>query len=145
MRKRAMESFSETDKRLKSEEEDKQMRKRNTGSDASLFLLKKLEMDREMKERKLELKREEAQRRQEKEEREEERRRQDEERRREKEEREEDRRRRDEEMRRDREEREETRRRRDEADREKRMELLQQQLMQQNQMIVMLLKNKHEK
>ena len=71
--------------RIKSDKDGPSRKRRNTGSDASEFLLRKLEMDREMKEREFELRREEAERR-----------RQDEERRREREEREEQNRRQDE-------------------------------------------------
>ena len=137
--------------RINAEEEGSSRKRRNTGGDATKFLMKKLEIDRVMKEREFELrmgelerKRHEDNRRQEKEDREEERRREEEERRREREEREEERRRRDEERRREKEERDEERRRRDEAERERRFELLQQQILQQNQMLMMLMKNKKQ-
>ncbi|XP_072173909.1 uncharacterized protein [Diadema setosum] len=155
MRKRALESFTETNKRTNSEKGAR--KRRNTGSDTTEYLMKKLEMERDLKDRELQLRREEMeskrqeeQRKLEREEREEERRRQDDERRREREEREEERRRRDEERRKEKEEREEERKKREEErriredeERDRRMDLLQQQLLQQNAVIMTLLKNQN--
>ena len=118
--------------RLKSEETPPK-RKRNTGTDTSQFLLRKLEIDREMKGKEFELRRDESQRRE-----------QEEERRREREQREEERRRREEERRQLKEERDEERRRRDDMERDRKFDLLQEQLLKQNQMMLLLLSKQKE-
>ncbi|XP_033097635.1 vicilin-like seed storage protein At2g18540 [Anneissia japonica] len=144
MRNRALESFTETSKRIKSEKDGQPRKRRNTGNEATDFLMRKLELDQQMKEREFQMQREEVERRQQDEDRRREREEREEERRQQREEREEERRRHDEERRREKEEREVERRRRDEAERERKMELFQQQLLQQNQLIMMMLKKEKE-
>ncbi|XP_033098947.1 cancer-related regulator of actin dynamics homolog [Anneissia japonica] len=130
--------------RIKSEKDGQPRKRRNTGNEATDFLMRKLELDQQMKEREFQMQREEVERRQQDEDRRREREEREEERRQQREEREEERRRHDEERRREKEEREVERRRRDEAERERKMEMFHQQLLQQNQLIMMMLKKEKE-